>query len=245
MVAETLVYLGNPLVIGLHWQLLADEIPWSRNLSDTGVLYANGTRKKSFYALEQLWNNLMVNETVQSVNGVATFRGLAGDYSISAEGYEAEPSTVHVSEGKQNTFSLVLRSLALRDQASQMLSKVGSNLTAAGGAAFQSSEAKNLLSQALDEYHMAQQAFQSKACAGALQHAQKALDLIRQAHSTENQYQQQQKQEQQQQQLRQQQQQRQQLLTRTTEIVVVVAVLAGCAVAAVSCLRRRKPSASR
>jgi hypothetical protein len=110
MVAETLVYLGNPSVIGLHWLSLNDEFPWSRELSDTGVLHANGTRKKSFYALEQLWNSLMVNETVQSMNGVANFRGLAGNYSISAEGYEVDPSVVHVSEGKQNTFSLVLRS---------------------------------------------------------------------------------------------------------------------------------------
>ena len=110
MVAETLVYLGNPSVIGLHWMLLNDESPWSVNLSDDGVLYANGTRKMSFYALQALWNSLMVNETVQSVNGVATFKGLAGNYSISAQGYEVEPSVVHVSEGKPSTFSLVLRS---------------------------------------------------------------------------------------------------------------------------------------
>jgi hypothetical protein len=112
MVAETLVYLGNPSVIGLHWVLLNDESPWSDNLSDSGVLYANGTRKMSFYALEQLWSSLMMNGTIQSVNGVATFRGLAGNYSISAEGYEVNPSSIYVSEGKQNTFSLVLRSTA-------------------------------------------------------------------------------------------------------------------------------------
>jgi hypothetical protein len=109
MVAETLVYLGNPSVIGVRWYLLADEFPWSRELSDGGVLYANGTRKQSFYALERLWNSLIVNETIQSLNGVATFRGLAGNYSISVEGYEVEPSTFHASEEKQNTFSLVLR----------------------------------------------------------------------------------------------------------------------------------------
>jgi len=112
MVAETLVYLGNPSVIGLRWVRLYDN-PTSSGYIPTnynGVGYANGTRKMSFYAMQQLWNSLMVNGTVQSVNGVATFRGLAGDYSISAEGYEVEPSAVHVSEGKQNTFSLVLRS---------------------------------------------------------------------------------------------------------------------------------------
>jgi GH35 family endo-1,4-beta-xylanase len=110
MVAETLVYLGNPSEIGLEWYLLVDESPWFNNLSDAGVLYSNGTRKMSFYALEHLWSSLMVNGTVQSVNGVAALRGLAGDYSISVEGYGVEPSTLHVSEGKQNMFSLVLRS---------------------------------------------------------------------------------------------------------------------------------------
>jgi hypothetical protein len=221
MVAETLVYLGNPSVIGLHWLSLNDEFPWWRNLSDDGVLYANGTRKKSFYALEQLWNSLMVNETVQSVSGVATFRGLAGSYSISAEGYE--PSSVYVSEGNPNTFSLSLRSLASRDQASQMLSKVGLNLTAiSGGVAFQSPEAKNLLNQSLGEYRMGEQMFQSKNYTGALQHAQKALDLIQQAQTRENKY------------------QEQQLLTRIAEIAVAVAVPVGCAVAAASYLRRKR-----
>jgi hypothetical protein len=89
---------------------VSDESQLSNNLSNAGVLYANGTRKMSYYALERLWNSLMVNETVQSVNGVAAFRGLAGDYSISAEGYGVEPSTIHVSEGMPNTFSLVLKS---------------------------------------------------------------------------------------------------------------------------------------
>jgi hypothetical protein len=110
MVAETLVYLGNPSVIGLHWVFLNDESPWSTNLSDCGVLYANGTRKMSFYALEQLWSSLMMNGTIQSVNGVATFKVLAGNYSISAEGYEVNPSSIYVSEEKQNTFSLVVKS---------------------------------------------------------------------------------------------------------------------------------------
>jgi lipopolysaccharide export LptBFGC system permease protein LptF len=210
------------------------------------ISYPDGAKKKSFHALEQLWNSLMVNETVQSINGVATFRGLAGNYSISVQGYEPATVPIQVAEDKQNTFSLVLSSLALRDQASQMLSKVGSNLTAAGGAAFQSSEAKNLLSQALDEYHTAEQAFQSKDYTGALQHAEKALDLVREAYLKESAYAQEQLQQLQHRQ--QEQRQRQQLLTRTAEsvvVVVVVAVLAGCAVVAVSYPRRRKPSATR
>lgn len=233
MVAETFVYLGNPSVIGLRWNMLCDEFPWSSNLSDDGVLYAaNGARKKSFYALEQLWSGLMVNETIQSIDGVATFRGLAGNYSISVEGYEAEPSVVHVSDVKPNTFSLVLRSFALRDQASQILASVGSNITSAGGMTFQSSEAKNLFNQSFDEYHIAEQMFQSKDYAGTLQHAQKASDLVREAYLKESEY----AQEQQQQQL---ERQRQQPLTRVAEVVVAVALVGGCAVAAVSYVRRR------
>jgi hypothetical protein len=110
MVAETLVYLGNPSVIGLRWVRLYDNPTWSVAWDDDGVFYANGTRKLSYYALGGLWNDLMVNGTVQSVNGVATFRGMAGNYSISTEGFRVEPSGFHVSEGKQNTFSLVLKS---------------------------------------------------------------------------------------------------------------------------------------
>jgi len=235
MVAETLVYLGNPSVLGVHWFELQDY-----DACHCGVIsYPDGARKKSFYALEQLWNSLMVNETVQIVNGVAAFRGLAGNYSISVEGYETEPSAIHVSDGKQNTFSLVLRSLAMRDQAAQTILEVGSNLTAtSGGVLFQSSEAKNLLNQSFDEDHTAEQMFQSKDYAAALQHAQKALDLINQAYSKESEYVQEQQQEQ-------QEQQRQQLLTRVVENVVVVALVGGCAVAVISYLRRRKPTASR
>lgn len=235
MVAETLVYLGNPSVSGVKWLMLLDVPDWPVFfIKHDGVVRADGTEKQSFYALKDLWGNLTINTTIESTNGVATFRGLAGNYSISVEGYEAEPSVVHVSEGKTNTSSLVLRSFALRDQASQTLSEVGSNLTAtSGGVSFQSSEAKNLFNQSLDEYHTAEQVFQSKDYAAALQHAQKALDLIHQAYSKEREYVQEQRQQQ-------EQQQRQQLLTRTVENVVVVAVVGGCTVAAVSYLGRRK-----
>jgi uncharacterized protein (DUF1330 family) len=208
MVAETLVYLGNPAVLGVGWWALQD---YPSDHFHRGVIsYPDGARKKSFYAMDQLWNNLMVNETIQCVNGVAAFRGLAGEYSISVEGYE--PAVIHVSDGEPNTFSLVLRSLALRDQASQMLLKVGLNLTAtSGGVALQSSEAKNLLNQSFDEYQMAEQMFQSKDYAGVLQHAQKALDLIHEAQTKETQY------------------QEQQLSTRIAEIAVAVTVSVGCA----------------
>jgi hypothetical protein len=114
MVAETLVYLGNPSMLGIKWQDLVDEGPShpSFEVQYTGVMYGNGKEKQAFYALRDLCGNLTVNETVQSVNGVATFRGLAGNYSVSVKGYEVEPSVIHVSEGNQNAFSLVVRSTA-------------------------------------------------------------------------------------------------------------------------------------
>ena len=124
--------------------------------------------------------------------------------------------------------ALITHSGALRNLPSQMLLIVGSNLTAtSGGISFQSSEAKNLLNQSFHEYHTAEQMFQSKDYAAALQHAQKALDLIHQAQTKENQYQQ------------------QQLLARIAEIAAALAVPVACAVTAASYLRRRKLSASR
>jgi hypothetical protein len=112
MAAETVVYLGNPSVLGVKWYMLEDQPSDPPYQAYDGVLHTDGTPKKSYYALQQLWNSLMVNETVQSVNGVATFKGLAGNYSISAKGYEVNPAAVHVSEGNQNTFSFVVRSTA-------------------------------------------------------------------------------------------------------------------------------------
>jgi hypothetical protein len=240
MVAETLVYLGNPSVLGVQWWALQD---YSTDHLHMGVIsYPDGAKKKSFHALEQLWNSLMVNETVQSINGVATFRGLAGNYSISVQGYEPATVPIQVAEDKPNTFRLVLTSQAMINQASQLLSSAMSNITGANGATFQSSEAKKLLNQSWSEYYTGLQMYLSREYAGALRHGQNAIDLIHQAQLAENQYRQQQKEEQQQQQLRQQQQLQQQLLTRIVEVVVVVAVAGGCAVAAVSYLRRRKPS---
>ena len=135
MVAETLVYLGNPSVIGVHWLRVSDESPLSNNLSNAGVLYANGTRKMSYYALERLWNSLMVNATVQTVNGVGTFGGLAGNYLISADGYQVSPSVIYVTEGKQNGFSLVLRSTAsVAGATSTTSASVPANTTVAASA---------------------------------------------------------------------------------------------------------------
>jgi hypothetical protein len=233
MVAETLVYLGNPLVVGVYWLFMVDDpsySPWSQY---EGLIYTNGTKKESFYALRNLWGNLTTDTTIQSIKGVATFTGLAGEYTLSVEGYEVEPSVVRVSEEKSNTFSLVLRSLALRSQASQMLASVGSNLTAPGGEAFQSAEAGSLLDQSLAEYRVAEQLFQSKNYTGVLQHARKALDLIQQAQLKEKEHQQQQ-----------QQLQQQILATRIAEIVVAVAVPVVAAGALVYYLGKRKRSNS-
>ena len=113
MVAETIVYLGNPSVTGVHWEDLTDEGNSTQTLFYSqflGVLNLNGKEKLAYYALGDLWGNLTLNEVIQSTNGVAAFSGLAGRYSISSEGYEANPSVISVSEGKQNMFSLVLRS---------------------------------------------------------------------------------------------------------------------------------------
>jgi hypothetical protein len=137
----------------------------------------------------------MVNETIKSVNGVATFRGLTGNYSISVEGYEPTTVPIHVAEDKQNTFPLVLSSLALRDQASQLLMKVGSDerdvfvlYKREFFVIYKSPNARNLVNQSYSEYQAAQQLYDSKDYAGALQHAQKALDLFNQAGLVENQY---------------------------------------------------------
>jgi hypothetical protein len=227
MLAEAIVTLAAypSVVAGIRFNWLTDQLdnpswPPYFFFRYMGVIYDNGTKKEAFYALRDFWGNLTMNTIVSSTSGVAALRGLAGDYSISVEGYE--PSVVHVSEGKSNTFSLVLRSIALRDQASQMLVNVELNLTTAGGAAFQSSEAKNLLGHSFDEYQLAEQMFQSKNYTGVLQHAQKALDLIHQAQLKENQYQQ------------------QQLLTRIAEIVVAVALPVMAVGAAVYYLGKRK-----
>jgi hypothetical protein len=132
------------------------------------------------------------------------------------------------TEAFQEIATQAAKTLALHDQASQILASLGSNITAIERTPLQSSEAKNLLNQSLDQYRLAEQSFQSKDYPGTIQHAQKALDLIHQAHSTENQYQQQQK----------------ELLTRTSEIIaaVVVAVMAAGALAIY--LRKRRRSTS-
>jgi hypothetical protein len=124
-------------------------------------------------------------------------------------------------------------SLASSSEASHVLTNVASNITAAGGSAFQSPDAKKTFSQAYDEYYVAQQMFQSKNYTGVLQHAQKALDLIQQAQSAEKEYQQQQMQLQQ-----------QLLATRIAEIIVAVAVPVIVAGALIIYLGKRKRSDS-
>jgi hypothetical protein len=132
------------------------------------------------------------------------------------------------TEALQEIVTQAAKTLALHDQASQMLASVGSNLTAIERTALQSSEAKDLLKQSLDEYTAAVHCSWSKNYTGVLQHGQKALDLIQQAQLRESQYH--------------QQQQHQQLLTRTAEIAVAVVVPVAGACVAVYYLRKRKRS---
>lgn len=107
MVAEAIVYLGNPSVAGVKYLILTDWVDfalyWYRF---DGVIYVNGTEKKAFYALEQFWNNLKVNLNIQSSNGTVTFRGLAGNYTVAAEGYR--PIRISVAEGATASFGLRL-----------------------------------------------------------------------------------------------------------------------------------------
>lgn len=112
MVAGTLVYLGNPSVLGIHWFRLQDH-PGELDLvqAHDGVLhYPNATRKLSFYALQNLWGNLTAHATIQSASGVAAFTGLAGEYTVKAEGYL--PVKIRVAEGvSAQSFSITLVSL--------------------------------------------------------------------------------------------------------------------------------------
>ena len=108
MLAETIVALGNPSVIGLRFGWLYDEGPnqplfWHHF---SGVLYGNGTMKRSFNTIEEFWNTMTTNSTIYSDNGVATFRGLTGNYTIRVEGYQ--PFAVHVPGGVITNLTITL-----------------------------------------------------------------------------------------------------------------------------------------
>ena len=106
MVAETLVYLGNPSMAGIKWQDLVDEgaaYQAGFDMQYTGVMYGNGTEKQAFYAVRDLWGNLTINTTVQSNGGTATFRGLAGNYTVTVNGYR--PIELTVAENASNVFN--------------------------------------------------------------------------------------------------------------------------------------------
>jgi len=111
MVAETIVALGNPSVIGLRFAWLYDApndpLFWHRF---NGVLYENGTRKPSFGALEDLWSKVKTDLTIRSENGVAAFKALPGVYSIRAEGYQ--PFKISVVEETSGPISITLISTA-------------------------------------------------------------------------------------------------------------------------------------
>jgi hypothetical protein len=254
MVAETLVYLGNPSVLGVRWFMLVDQADvhafWSQYM---GVVHANGTRKPSSYALEALWDALKVKMTLHSDNGFALFRGLAGNYTALAEGYE--PATIQVAEGKPNAFLLTLKKTPEHRHAEEILALVKSRLNDAGNSSFWSLVARSQLITARTEYEIAAQALKSHDYAKVLDHSGKALALVDDAFTTElsereivyrRSEEQQALERKQQDQQRQQQQLQQQLLTRIVELVVAVAAVGACAVAAISYLqRRRKPSISR
>jgi hypothetical protein len=176
----------------------------------------------------------------ENEDGFRTERFSAMNASISLTLPAHEALTVQITPTDQvsqmiQEFNIFKTSLALRQQALQMLANVGSNVTAATiRSGVQSPDARNLLNQSLAEYGVAQQMFQSDNYTGAILHAQKSLDLLHQAQSKENQYEQQQKQEEQQ----------ELSATRTSEIIaaVVVAVMAAGALAIY--LRKRRRSTS-
>jgi hypothetical protein len=109
MLAEAIVTLADypAVVAGVRFNWLADQtdspvFPFRY----MGVIYDNGTRKDAFYALRNLWGNLTINTTVPSTSGVAAFSGLAGSYTVAAEGYR--PIRISVAEGATASFGLRL-----------------------------------------------------------------------------------------------------------------------------------------
>lgn len=107
ILAETLILLGNPLMTGVRFNILYDRPVLTDSYhSYQGLIHTNGTQKRAFSALQELWNNLTVNNvTLQSDNGAAVFRGLAGNYTLNVEGYRSVK--FEVSNGKSNlTLSL-------------------------------------------------------------------------------------------------------------------------------------------
>jgi len=150
---------------------------------DFGLFTTGGYAKQAYYVLlNQTQMFTTSGNSSTNTDGVVMFRGSAGNYTISLPGYES--TTIHVSEQGNNTFTLTISSLALRNEASQTLEKAYANLTAAP-ASFQSPEAKSLLAQSFDEYNIAQQDFNLKAYEATILHAQEALNLLHQAYSKE------------------------------------------------------------
>lgn len=96
MIAETIIALGNPKVTGVRFFALVDGTDRIPELWFTGVVYENGTKKQAFYTLRDFWGNLTTHTTIQSMNGIPTFIGLAGEYTVTAEGYL--PVKIQVTE---------------------------------------------------------------------------------------------------------------------------------------------------
>jgi hypothetical protein len=109
MLAEAIVTLADypAVVAGVRFNWLADQTDNpSFNFRYMGVIYDNRTRKDAFYALRDLWGNLTINTTVHSTSGVVSFSGLAGSYTVAAEGYR--PIRISVAEGATGSFNLNL-----------------------------------------------------------------------------------------------------------------------------------------
>jgi endo-1,4-beta-xylanase len=207
------IAFSKPLVKQItYW----DSVDQDFMTTEPGLLDANYVPRESFYALKRLitedWTTRLVGKTDE--NGQVMFRGFAGDYAITIMTKNGlVNSTIHVDEqasqaymikmqspmtNQSSTTALSTASLALPDQAWQALVKLGTDLNAVFMnpseivTLYHSPDARNLLNQSYSEYQVAQQMFESKDYAGALQHAQKAQDLYNQAQILENQYRQQQ-----------------------------------------------------
>lgn len=163
---------------------------WPGDLyKDFGLFTRSGQTKQAYYTLlDQIRMFTTSGNTSTNTQGVIRFRGFAGNYTISVPGYES--ASIHVSEQGNNTFTVGISSLALRNEASQTLDRAYANLTAAQAASFESPEAKSLLNQSLSEYSIAQQDFNLRAYEVTIVHAQEALNLVHQAYSKESEYQQ-------------------------------------------------------
>lgn len=120
MVAVTIVALGNPWMVGLKFHTFYDKYYHpSFWLRFDGVISSNGTRRRSFTALQELWRSLKVNSETRCVNGTVKFTGLAGNYTVAVQGYY--PIEICVADSVIDAHSTVkLRSTRVQTTTSAM-----------------------------------------------------------------------------------------------------------------------------